>query len=127
MPEHRPVWEFADAWVLGSIGVYGRPCTLVELIAAADWMNHAMLLKAEVESALGKLAGAGLARVMEDWTFDLTDEGAELWSQPATDVLARLQLVEEQLSAFDPQSRSVQLPREAMETALAEYRDRPLD
>lgn len=119
-----PTWEFADAWVLGAIGVYGRPCTLVETVASADWMNHAVLLKAEVETALGRLAAAGLVRVMEDWTFDLTDEGAELWAQPAKDVLARLANVQEQLSAFDPRGRAVQLPRDAMETALAEYRDR---
>ena len=115
-------WVFADTWVLAAIGVYQRPCTLLEVIGAADWINHAVLLEDEVESALGKLAGAGLVRVYEQWTFELTDEGASLWSEGAGDLQGQLELIDAQLSAFEPGRGSVKLPRGVMEQALADYR-----
>ena len=107
-------WVFADTWVLAAIGVYQRPCTLLEVIGAADWINHAVLLEDEVESALGKLAGAGLVRVYEEWTFDLTDEGASLWSEGAGDLQGRLEVIDAQLSAFEPGTSLVKLPRGSM-------------
>ena len=115
-------WVFADTWVLAAIGVYQRPCTLLEVIGAADWINHAVLLEDEVESALGKLAGAGLVRVYEEWTFELTDEGASLWSEGAGDLQGQLELIDAQLSAFEPGTSLVKLPRGFMEQALQEYR-----
>ena len=115
-------WVFADTWVLAAIGVYQRPCTLLEVIGAADWINHAVLLEDEVESALGKLAGAGLVRVYEQWTFELTDEGASVWSEGARDLQGQLELIDAQLSAFEPGASLVKLPRGSMEQALADYR-----
>lgn len=118
-------WAFADTWVLAAIGVYQRPCTLVEVLGAADWINHAVLLEDEVESALGKLAGAGLVRVYDAWTFELTDEGASLWSEGAGDLQGQLELIDAQLSAFEPGTATVKLPRGAMDQALEEYRGQP--
>jgi len=118
-------WEFADAWVLAAIGVYQRPCTLVEVIGAADWVNHGVPLEAEVESALGKLTGAGLVRIYEEWTFELTDEGASLFAEGASDLRAHLGLIEAQLSTFEPGRAPVRLPRGAMDQAMAEYRRGP--
>ena len=108
--------------MLAAIGVYQRPCTLVEMIGAADWVNHAVLLEDEVESALGKLTGAGLVRIYEEWTFELTDEGASLWSEGARDLQSQLEPIEAQLSAFEPGRGSVKLPRGVMEQALSDYR-----
>jgi hypothetical protein len=119
-------WVFADAWVLAAIGGYARPCSLPELIAVADWINHAILLAAEVETALGKLAGAGLVRVLDDWTFELTDEGMELWSGGAGhDLLGRVVALEGELSAFEPGATRIRLPQGAMERAVEEYLSRP--
>jgi hypothetical protein len=115
-------WVFADTWVLAAIGVYQRPCTLPEVIGAADWVNHAVLLEGELEAALGKLAGAGLVRVYEEWTFELTDEGASLWSVGAPDLQGRLELIHAQLSAFEPGHARVRLPGGVMEQALADHR-----
>lgn len=115
-------WVFADTWVLAAIGVYQRPCTLLEVIGAADWINHAVPLEDEVESALGKLTGAGLVRIYEEWTFELTDEGASLWSEGAGDLQGQLQLIEAQLSEFEPGRGLVKLPRGVMEQALADHR-----
>jgi hypothetical protein len=116
-------WEFADTWVLAAIGVYQRPCTVLEMIGAADWVNHAVPLEDEVESALGKLTGAGLVRIYEEWTFELTDEGASLWSAGAQDLQRQLPLIEAQLAEFEPGRGVVKLPRGVMEQALADYRD----
>ncbi len=115
-------WEYADAWVLAAIGVYQRPCTLLEVIGAAEWVNHAVPLEEEIASALGKLTGAGLVRIYEEWTFELTDEGASVWAEGAGDLQGQLQLIEAQLSAFEPGRGLVKLPRGAMEQALAEHR-----
>lgn len=118
-------WVFADTWVLAAIGVYGRPCSLTEVIAAADWINQAILLDDEVEAALGKLTGAGLIRVFEEWIFELTDEGTSLWSWEGRDMRSQLDLMESQLSEIEPGTGTVKLPDGAMDHALKEYRRSP--
>jgi hypothetical protein len=119
-------WVFADAWVLAAIGGYDRPCSLPEVIAAADWINHAILLAGEVETALSRLTGAGLVRVLDDWTFELTDDGTEVWSEGAGhDLLGRVMALEAQLSAFEPGATTVRLPPGAMERAVEDYLSRP--
>ncbi|GAA1762474.1 hypothetical protein GCM10009795_006280 [Nocardioides hankookensis] len=115
-------WEPADAWVFAAIAVYDRRCTLLELIASADWINHAVLLEAEVEGALGRLAGADLVRVYEDWTFELTDEGSSVWGGGVRDLQSQLHRIEERLAAVEPGRVAVRLPRGAMERALEDYR-----
>ena len=111
-------WTFADAWVLAAIGIYGRPCTLVELIAAGEAINHAVLLEAEVEAALGKLAGSGLVRVYEEWTFELTDDGTSLWSGDGRDLQGHLRRVEEQLAAIEPVTTVLNFPEGVFDQAL---------
>ncbi|MET3961009.1 hypothetical protein ABIE44_000943 [Marmoricola sp. OAE513] len=117
-------WDFADAWVFASIAGHHRPCTLTELIGAADWMNHAILLEAELEGALGKLAGAGLVRVFEDWTFELTDDGISLWTSGTRDMAKQLELVQTQLADLEPVHVEVRLPRGVFARAVIEYQDR---
>ncbi len=123
MAELETGWVFADAWVLAAIGTRGYVCSLVELIAAADMINHAIPLEAEVESALTKLAGAGLVRVYEGWTFELTEEGSSLWGGGDGALIHHVQLMVDQLSDFEPGRRAVRFPRGLMEQAVAEYRD----
>jgi hypothetical protein len=115
-------WEFGDAWVFAAIAVYDRRCTLLELIGSADWINHAVLLETEVESALGKLAASDLVRVYEDWTFELTDEGSSLWAGGVRDLQSQLQQVADRLSLIEPVSTKVKLSRGVMDQALADYR-----
>ena len=126
MAERDSPWVFADAWVLAAIGGYARPCSLPEVIGAADWINHAILLAAEVEPALGKLAHAGLVRVLEDWTFELTDEGLEVWSEGSGhDLLGRVVALQEQLSAFEPGRTRIRLPQGALDRAVEDYLSPP--
>lgn len=115
-------WTFADAWVFVAIAVYGRPCSLVELIAAADLIHHAIVREDEVQVALGRLAGAGLVRVYEGWTFELTEDGTSLWSGGDRDLARQVQVMQGQLSDFEPGRSSVKLPRGATNEAVQEYR-----
>ncbi|KQW46025.1 hypothetical protein ASC77_19170 [Nocardioides sp. Root1257] len=115
-------WEFTDAWVFAAIAVYDRPCSLVELIGAADWINHAVLLETEVESALGKLTAADLVRVYEGWTFELTDDGSSLWSGGVRDLQSQLQVVLDRLELVEPGGARVPLPAGVMDRALEDYR-----
>jgi hypothetical protein len=114
-------WAFADTWVLASIGVYQRRCTLVELVAAGDWMNHAVLEPGELDEALGKLVGADLVRVFEDWTFELTDEGTSLFAAENRSIQTQLDLIEAELATRTPQRAPVRLPQGALAKAVAAY------
>jgi hypothetical protein len=107
--------------VLASIGVYQRRCTLVELIAAGDWMNHAILEADELDGALGKLVGCGLVRIYDDWTFELTDEGTSLFAAENRSIQTQLDLIEAELATRTPDAVPVRLPRGAVATAIADY------
>ena len=115
-------WEPADTWVLASIGVYQRPCTLTELVAAGDWMNHAILTEDELDRALPRLVGSGLVRIYEDWTFELTDEGATMFSAETRSIERQLDVIEEGLTSRPPERAAVRLPPGAVARAVADYR-----
>jgi hypothetical protein len=114
-------WQPADAWVLASIGVFQRPCSLTEVVAAGDWMNHAVLTEPEVEGALTRLVGSGLVRVYEDWTLELTDEGASLFSAEVRSIQTQLDLIEDGLAGREPELAKVRLPAGAFPSAVAAY------
>lgn len=121
MAERGSEWVFADTWVLASIGVYQRRCSLVELVAAGDWMNHAVLEAAELDHALGKLVGSGLVRVFDDWTFELTDEGTSLFAAENRSIQTQLDLIEAELATRPPDRADVRLPQGALAEAVAAY------
>ncbi len=104
--------------------MHHRRCSLVELIASADWINHAVPSETELNVALGKLAGADLVRVYEDWTFELTDDGESLWSGPGRDLQNRLDLVVGELAVVEPGRAAVVLANGVLDAALEEYRAR---
>jgi hypothetical protein len=114
-------WVFADSWVFAAIATNGRRCSLADVVGAADMINHAILLDDEVETALGKLTGAGFIRVFDDWTFEVTDEGATLWSGGGRSLPAHLDSVATQLSAVVPGGTRVNLPRGALDSAIKDY------
>jgi hypothetical protein len=116
-------WVFADTWVLAAIGVYQRRCSLLEMVAAGDWMNHAVLEQHEVDEALTKLVGAGLVRIYDDWTFELTDDGASLFSADVRSIEKQLEIIETSLSDLPPVRAKVALPAALMAQALADYRE----
>lgn len=122
MNEPPAGWSPADAWVFAAIAVYGRPCSLLELVASGDLIGHAILAEDELEAAFGRLTGAGLVRVYEAWTFELTEDGTSLWSGADRDLAGLLHVIAEQLADFEPGRSSVRLPRGALDQAVQEYR-----
>ena len=55
-------WELSDAWVFSSIEGTGPDdgYTLLQIIAKADGINHAILLESEFTQAVPRLVAAGL-------------------------------------------------------------------
>lgn len=76
-----PSWDFSDAWFLESVGWTSRDdpsgVTLAALISTADYINHAVITRDEIEAAVNKLRSAGLLELTED-RFLITPAGAEL-------------------------------------------------
>lgn len=60
--EHPPRLRWSDAWLLTAIYQRSRevPADLVDILAAADFINHAVPNPEELESALVRLGDAGL-------------------------------------------------------------------
>ncbi|HEU4540924.1 MAG TPA: hypothetical protein VFR23_07325 [Jiangellaceae bacterium] len=114
-------WDFADAWVFTAVGIASLPCELAELVAVADGINHAILLEDEVESALGKLSGAGLLQINDDWTFQLTEAGRGLLTRRRGNLFSQVDSVANLLALIKPVSVTVQLPAGAMANAIDEY------
>ena len=74
----------------------------------------------------GRLVGAGLVRVLDEWRLELTDEGTELWSGGGGgDLSTHLALVEAGLSAFRPGATRLALPAGALRRAIDDYLRQP--
>lgn len=114
-------WVFADAWVLMAIAVSPRPCSMTDLIAAGDGLNHALLLDAELDGALGTLLGSGLVRVTADLEFDLTPEGAALVERRSGNLFSQVDSVLSLLGEVPASDRHLTLPPGAMQQALDAY------
>ena len=77
MPPPSPSqWAWSDAWFLAAVPVTGT-AALTDVVAAADWINHAILSEDEVTTAVRRLLGAGLLAV-DRRQFGLTAAGREL-------------------------------------------------
>jgi hypothetical protein len=115
-------WHFSDAWFLESLGWTSRDersgATLVGLISTADYINHAVLTREEIESAVNKLRSAGLLELTED-RFLITPAGAEL-RERADDpsVYKRMRRLEQLLTQVQIDSSSE--PWHLSEAAYAE-------
>jgi hypothetical protein len=68
---------FSDAWFLEAVGWSEAGVTLVELISTADYIDHAILTRDEIEGAVDRLRPAGLLRV-DEGRFVLTEAGQSL-------------------------------------------------
>ncbi|RYB88745.1 hypothetical protein EUA06_19835 [Nocardioides glacieisoli] len=117
-------WVFADAWVLTAIAVSTRPCSLTDIVAAGDGLNHALLLDAEVDGALGKLQGSGLVLVMAELRFDLTPEGAALVERRRGNLLSQIDSVLSLLGQVPDSDQQFALPPGALQDAVDAYKAR---
>jgi hypothetical protein len=124
VPSNEGDWVFADAWVLTAIAVSPRPCSLTELVAAGDLLNHALLLDAEVDSALGKLLGSGLLKATTDVGFELTSEGAALVGRRRGNLFSQVDSVLSLLGSLPASHEKFALPPGAMQRAVDAYHAR---
>jgi len=80
VPEHD---AYVVAWVLTAIGgtnpEHSERLLLDELLDGADYFNHAVLPKDDLEHGIRDLVNAGLASAEADGSFVLTDKGREMW------------------------------------------------
>ncbi|WP_107773898.1 hypothetical protein [Nocardioides sediminis] len=114
-------WEFADAWVLTSIAVSQAPCTLTEVVAAADGLNHAILLDDEVDGAVRRLLGSGLLVVTPDMTFALTSAGSALVARRNGSLFNQVDSVLGLLASVHVRVQEFALPPGAMRDAVDTY------
>ena len=68
----------SDAWIFLSINNIEGGTSLEDLIAKADWINHAIPSEEEVEGAVNRLSKAGLVR-FQNAKFIFSDSGKELY------------------------------------------------
>jgi len=73
-------FQSSDAWIFLSLGNDEAGSTLRDIIATADWINHAIPTKQEIEGAINRLSVAGLVKV-EDDKFMLTSEGKTIYEK----------------------------------------------
>lgn len=125
MQPAEPEWVFADAWIFTAIGMAPPPCDLSQLVRAADGTNHAIVLDDEVESALGKLRGAGLLLINDDWTFELTETGRALFARRRGNQFSQVDSVTKLLRVTSPGKEPVRLPLGALARAIKDYLARP--
>lgn len=123
MPEPSLTWDLTDAWVFAAIAVHHRRASLAQVVAAADWVNDSIVTGSELGTALGKLVGADLVRVYDDWTFELTDDGESLWTGPGRDLQRELAKVVADLSVVEPGRATVTLAPGVLDAAVKEYQE----
>jgi hypothetical protein len=68
----------SDAWIFISLNPGGAATALDDLLATADWINHAIPSLAEIEGAVNRLAQAGLVRAEAEKLY-LTESGVALY------------------------------------------------
>jgi hypothetical protein len=107
--------------VLTSIGVSHQPCELVDVIAAADGINHAVLMDTELETAISRLAGSDLVAIGAGPSFQLTERGADLLRRRRGDLFTQVSSVLGLLAGIDLRSEAWQLPPAAMKDAVNAY------
>lgn len=75
----RPRFTRSDAWFLAALANCGSgPIPLARVIARGDAMMHAILGRAEVNGALGRLGRAGYVTRHADGTIEMTEAGRSL-------------------------------------------------
>ncbi|MFF5172121.1 hypothetical protein ACFY3U_05745 [Micromonospora sp. NPDC000089] len=129
-------WRWADAWIFVSLVIASgagrhrraadtrRPegVRLADVISTADHLNQAIPERDEVESAVRRLAGAGLISVTDGW-FRITPDGERLWrTRPNAGLATTVDTVQGALvRRHAPGSADWQLADEEHAKAVQEY------
>jgi formylglycine-generating enzyme required for sulfatase activity len=135
-------WHWNDAWIFVSAVIAERlerdralhaalPVTgasLADVLAAADFLHHAVPTRDELEFSVRRLAGAGLLRV-EDDLVEVAAAGEQLWrTRPFSGLSSAVMTMQAQLNrASGPGESEWTLDEPTYATALREYRMRLAD
>lgn len=121
MSTSEPSWDFSDAWVLTAVAVYDAPCSLTDVVSAADAMNHAIVMDDELAQAIGRLTASGLVTVTDDH-FALTDRGQALASRRKGGLIGQVKSVQGLLRQVDLQEARWPVPAGALDAAFTAYK-----
>jgi hypothetical protein len=129
-------WQWNDAWIFVSAVIAERlerdramhaalPVTgasLADVLAAADFLHHAVPSRAELEESMRRLAGAGLL-VVEDDLIEVAPAGEQLWrTRPFSGLSSAVMTLQAQLNRTStPGDADWQLDDQTYNTAVREY------
>jgi formylglycine-generating enzyme required for sulfatase activity len=135
-------WHWNDAWIFVSAVIAERlerdralhaalPVTgasFADVLAAADFLHHAVPSRDELEFSMRRLAGAGLLHV-EDDLVEIAPAGEQLWrTRPFSGLSSAVMTLQVQLNrASAPGDWEWTLDEQTYTTALREYRTRLAD
>jgi hypothetical protein len=122
-------WAWSDAWFLTAACICEtNPVDVVDLIGAADYINHAILLDEEINDGLMRLAAVGLVR-LDGSDIAVTDQGRRLYEEASAaihSVLKATDAVNRALNRLNlpPEiPRTIQIPATVLRVAKERYHD----
>jgi hypothetical protein len=129
-------WHWNDAWIFVSAVIAERlerdralhaslPVTgasLADLLAAADFLNHSVPSREDLEGSVRRLAGAGLI-VVEDDFVEVAPAGEQLWrTRPFSGLSSAVVTLQTQLNrAAEPGDADWRLDDHTYNAAVREY------
>ena len=135
-------WHWNDAWIFVSSVIAERlerdralhaalPVTgasLADVLAAADFLHHAVPSRTELEESVRRLAGAGLITV-EDDLVEVAPLGEQLWrTRPFSGLSSAVMTLQTQLNrATEPGYADWALDEQTYAAAVREYSIRLAD
>jgi hypothetical protein len=117
-------WLLCDAWVLAAVRVTGThelPARLVDVIIAADAVNHLVLSRREIEHAVARLVPAQLIEV-DTRGFAATWYGRHLVAQARGAAPQRMAALLDLIGRIDVSGEPWMLDEHEYERACLEYR-----
>lgn len=135
-------WHWNDAWIFVSAVIAERlerdramhaalpvtGATLADLLAAADFLNHSVPSRDELQESVRRLAGAGLITVDDDFV-EVAPAGEQLWrTRPFSGLSSAVVTLQTQLNrASTPGYTEWQLDERTYAAAVREYSMRLAD
>ncbi len=135
-------WQWNDAWIFVSAVIAERlerdraahaalpmaGASLADVLAAADFLHHAVPSRAELEESVRRLAGAGLL-VVEDDLVEVAPAGEQLWrGRPFSGLSSAVMTMQTQLNrASEPGDADWTLDDQTYHAAVREYSHRLQD
>jgi hypothetical protein len=117
-------WLLSDAWVLAAVRVTGTedlPARLVDVIIAADAVNHLVLSRREIEHAVARLVPAGLVQV-DTRGFAITWYGRRVVALARGAAPERMAALLQLVATIDVDGEPWMLDEHEYQNACLEYR-----